>query len=653
MNLKPRLSYVHKMLLLISVPLLFELVFVGSLAIILKKVEAEKEIVDTSRKTLLAAERLYRSSYDLAQTLVVYQSTGAKPLLSVCRRRMRSINEDLSGLEVQLASNSRYAGYPQRIHSLTSQLLEAINILLSSYSVSDPTRQPGLAAVTGRWQPETLPADKVLLEQIRFESKELIGQLNSLCEQERKIERAEPTTAKRLRSTLEGSFWLGVCGSIVLSIALAIAFNNDTTRRLNLLVDNSNRLASGDKLMPPFGGHDEIAVLDSVFHQMARSLAESTERLRGTIDCNPLALITTTDSGIIESSNPRTCEYFGYANPAELLGKELSILLEHPNQSTMEDVLSGLIQFATERSVERVGKRCNGELFPVEVTLSRFNIASGQRWLIIIEDITELRQTQRMKQELTAIVSHELRTPLTSMQVFLSSLALGAYGELKTGAEKRISGIQRSVRRLIGLINDLLDSEKMAAGQLSITCTPMCITDAISMAIDSIREFAEKGNVTLVVDSVSAMVNGDVDRLAQVVVNLTSNAIKFSPEASTVKITVSILEDKFVEVLVTDQGPGIAKDFHELIFERFHQVQQNTARAASPPKIAGTGLGLSLSKYLVEKHGGTIGVTSEYGAGSTFWFRLPLLQPGASEGGEREENLNAITPTDHSCGYHP
>ncbi len=622
-----KLSYVHKVLLLVSVPLLFELVFVGSMAVILNKVEYEKQIVEQSRETLLSAERLYRSSYDLAQTLLIYQTTSSPAILTMCHKRIKSVNDDLVSLERQLATQKRYASYSPRIHILASQLLQAIEVLLANSSVERPALtemlqstnnlMPGMAMQKSL---TLIPFNQRILEQIRFESKELIKQLNALCEEERLIGKKKPRSALQLRNLLETLFWIGVNGSIVLSVALAFAFNKNTTSRLKILFDNTKHLAAGEKLLPQFGGHDEIARLDDVFHQMARSLDESTERLRGVIDCIPLALVTVSDDGVIESINPRTQQYFGYNN-SDIVGKPLITLLDHAQESAEQDIMTNLRNTAQTHPVEKIARRATGELFPVEMSVSQFTIADGQRWLVIIEDVTEIRQTQRMKRELTAVVSHELRTPLTSMQVFLSGLAMGAYGELKAGTEKRISGIQRSVQRLIRLINDLLDSEKMAEGQLSINCEPINIDETIVSAVDSIRELADKLQVKLVVESLNAMVNGDVDRLAQVVVNLTSNAVKFSPQGSTVRIAVCKTMDD-IEVSVSDQGPGIPKEFHEIIFERFHQVQvqQNNAQ-----KIAGTGLGLSLSKYLIEKHGGSIGVRSESGAGSTFWFRLPTL----------------------------
>jgi signal transduction histidine kinase len=241
------------------------------------------------------------------------------------------------------------------------------------------------------------------------------------------------------------------------------------------------------------------------------------------------------------------------------------------------------------------------------------------RWLITLEDVTEIREMQRLKQEFTAIISHELRTPLTSVKAFLSGFSLGVYGEMKEGLLKRVGGIQSSVERLIRLINDLLDSEKMAAGMLTINLRPLEFDEVITDAMHSVREIAEKQKVNIATEPCRTQVNGDHDRLVQVMINLLSNAIKHSPAGGDIKVSIR-QEGEYMQVAVSDQGSGIAKESQALIFERFHQVDSDLSK-----RRGGTGLGLYLSKYLVEKHGGTIGVTSELGKGSTFWFRLPVM----------------------------
>jgi PAS domain S-box-containing protein len=593
-------SIVYQVLLLISVPLVFELVFVGSLATMLKQVEQEKSIIEQSRTTLLSAEQLYRSCYDLAQTVAIIQSTKSNLLVPTCRKRMDTIRKDLVELERCLNRTPTDERYAQRIKLLASQLLELIEVKLSELAVRDQSN-----------------SSSTQMPFLSFEAKELTTELNNLCEEQRKIGREKPQAARDLRQKLEILFWTGVAGSIVLAVSLALHFNRQTTSRLKILVDNSNRLAGGQALLPAVGGQDEITHLDGVFHEMARSLNEASGRMRGVIDCMPLALVTVKDDGTIDSINPGVRTYFGIGEK-DAVGKPITCLfVEHQLAS---DFIQNLQQQAQIHSVERIAKRSNGDSFPVEISVSEFTIVEGHRWLITIEDVTEIREAQRIKQELTAIVSHELRTPLTSMQVFLTALSVGAYGEFNSGMEKRVVGIQRSVQRLVRLINDLLDSEKMSAGQLSINCERVNLAESISSAVDSVRELAEGQKVKLETDIADDVeVLGDVDRLAQVVVNLLSNAIKFSPTNSQIALVAS-KTDNNVRVSVTDHGPGIPQEYQEVIFERFQQVVYKGSK-----RKQGTGLGLSLSKYIIEQHHGEIGLTSESGKGSTFWFQLPLV----------------------------
>lgn len=649
-----KLSFVKKIFLLVSLPLVFELLFVGGLAFLLKKVEVEKTGIEQSREILLNSERFYRTSYELAQALLLYQATNSPAILRNCRQRMKLMRTDLKDLDSSMSRNPLYAQQSTKITALTTQLLEAIEVLLVSYSVNrsvvqtksddNPTEAFSVTAdqlsttsgldalLRSNSSFKTPPFNKTILEQIRFESRQLIEELNSLNEQQRKIGREKPQVAEKLRQTLELLFWAGLSCSILLAVALTVAFNRNTTRRLEILVTNTDRLACGQHLLPALGGHDEIATLDEVFHSMARRIDESTQRLRAVIDCIPLALVSVTDEGIIESINPCTSVCFK-ASSDQLVGRPLDDLFEGCGGSN-SNMLMDLIQRAQTASVEKIAKRADETVFPVEISLARYQIGDYTRWLVIMEDVTQIRETQKLKQELTAVVSHELRTPLTSMQVFLSGLGMGTYGELRQGAEKRIAGIQRSVQRLIRLINDLLDSEKIESGQLSINKTVVNLADCMHAAFESVREFAEKDDIELVFEPANVVVLADFDRLVQILVNLLSNAIKFSPAKASVKF-IAVCTAETARIEIQDQGPGIEKQYHQVIFEKFHQFRPD-AKVGRSDKVKGTGLGLSLTKYLVAKHEGTIGVISEPGAGSTFWVQLPVLEPGDSmaEGSE-------------------
>lgn len=234
-----------------------------------------------------------------------------------------------------------------------------------------------------------------------------------------------------------------------------------------------------------------------------------------------------------------------------------------------------------------------------------------------------LAEAARRKQELVSMVSHDLRTPLTSVQASLTLLSEGVLGSLPARAVKEVTNAENNTSRLINLINDLLDIEKMEAGQLALDCKRTPIIPLFEHSVESVKAFAEKAKVNLKIEDNDLFFYADGDRIIQVLVNLLSNSIKFSPEESTVTLEAVECDNKMIELRVKDQGRGIPESFRKNMFQRFQQVDQ----IGDAKKKKGTGLGLAICKNLVELHGGEIGVDSEEGKGSTFWFRIPAEKP--------------------------
>lgn len=217
------------------------------------------------------------------------------------------------------------------------------------------------------------------------------------------------------------------------------------------------------------------------------------------------------------------------------------------------------------------------------------------------------------------MVAHDLRTPLSGISLTLQLVTEGIYGETNDKLSSKISGASSELDRLIRLVNDLLDAEKIQAGQFELQSNPVPIEEIFEFSINAVSELAKMSSVDIRSDNPESMVVFcDKERIIQVLINLLSNAIRFSPTNSEIFIRHSSAADGFCRIEVKDQGPGIPENYRQSIFESFVQVPDKKS-----PSKGTTGLGLSICKALVEKHGGKIGVDSIEGKGSTFWFTIP------------------------------
>ncbi len=228
----------------------------------------------------------------------------------------------------------------------------------------------------------------------------------------------------------------------------------------------------------------------------------------------------------------------------------------------------------------------------------------------------KVNQAAAEKQQFFAMVSHDLRSPLTSFRLLLNLLGSEILGALNEKGKRKVEAAESDIDRLLSLINDILDAERLEQGQLELARQPIEIEAVITRAARSVMSIAESKRLNIEISSENETVYADSDRIVQVLVNLISNAIKYAPFDSAIHVNAKRRE-KLVFVEVTDSGPGIPADKQKALFERFKQVSAADAST-------GTGLGLFICKAIVSQHGGEIGVSSEFGHGTTFWFSLPV-----------------------------
>lgn len=278
----------------------------------------------------------------------------------------------------------------------------------------------------------------------------------------------------------------------------------------------------------------------------------------------------------------------------------------------LKDLSNKMVDFLNNRYSYQFTVPAPNEIGRLHAT---FN-AMAQR---VLSQLEELRALDKAKSEFLSIASHELRTPLTSIKGSLTLLNSGVVGQLNDASINLMSIALKETDRLIRLINELLDLAKIEARRLPLTLEWHNANDVAKATIEGLQGFAKTANVKLELndDGVEYEINADRDRIHQVLTNLMSNAIKYSPAQGVVTVQLTV-EDQFLKFAVSDQGKGIAPEDQDLIFEKFRQ-----ATSPDNPLVKGTGLGLTIAKALVEQHGGQIGVKSAPGQGSTFYFTLP------------------------------
>ena len=310
--------------------------------------------------------------------------------------------------------------------------------------------------------------------------------------------------------------------------------------------------------------------------------------------------------------------------------KNTNDLLDYFSLSTMDNKVLNKDHLPINRALS--GERVRGLqlIMRFKNDITREVVVDGQKIInsegkvlgavTVIHDVTELKNTEKLKNEFVSIVSHELRTPLTSIRGSLGLLVSGMMGEFPDKAKKLIEIANNNCERLLLLINDLLDIEKIEAGKMDFQLSKADLNQVVKETIDSNKMYAERFGVSieLMPSESNIQVLVDSSRLMQVLSNLISNACKFSPKDGKIIVTVE-QKNANARVSVSDNGPGISAEFKPRIFQKFSQADSSATRGKG-----GTGLGLNISKTIIGKLGGTLDFMSNPNEGTTFYFDLPV-----------------------------
>ena len=465
-----------------------------------------------------------------------------------------------------------------------------------------------------------------------------------------------PALALRQRA-----IWSGVALAVLFSV-VGVLVARRITRPLGQLVRDAGRIRRGESVQLDTEGRSYVEVerladtLNALVTDLVRGRAElqglnatlerrveartaeleralaavqaSEQRVGAVIEAAQDAFVAVDLRGMITDWNSAAERMFGWKR-SEVLGWPMGEILVpqrfRPSTARAFDQFRATGHSALlERRTERIVINRHGDEFTIEMTASLASGSEGVFFAVFLHDISERKKIERMKSEFVSTVSHELRTPLTSIRASLAMLAEGMAGDLPPDVARLVSVAHESSERLVRMVNDVLDLQKIEAGVMQFERRAQPLLPVAEHALDAMQGYADQLGVTLRLEcreparQLAAAI--DRDRLVQVLTNLLSNAIKFSPRGGVVTLVLEEHEGS-ARLSVCDQGPGIPREFQARVFQRFAQ-----ADGADTRQQGGTGLGLSIAKSLVEEHGGRIAFETAPGEGTMFRVDLPLAQ---------------------------
>jgi PAS domain S-box-containing protein len=607
--MRARISLTTKVLLFVSVPLLIQLGLLGALAYLQKQAE---DALQAAVHSKAISDKIQEITFDIFEFAKRYKTTDAL--------ENTPLDDDIG----KMLSNNVWRDYGD-----LKELTKNQPTILSTVIASERTTREAFEVyrqIKEIWNgssPINLRQKILLARKMRAgRMDKIINQLIVIANQEKKRFDEAPAEQAVFRKKAQAiMITLGVF-DLVLGIFLALFLTKGITTRLQRVSDNTRNLAAGMPLHPVITGTDEIANLDQVFHNMAADLKEAARKERAVID-NAVDFICTLDANNrLIAANPASNSLLGM-EPGELLGKHAIDLFSDADKSRASEFFDRLKKQEVTAPIELELKTATGE--STETSWSAHWSESESSIFCVVHDITERRRIEKLKQEVTAMITHDLRSPLnTVVNVFNLLEEL-----LKQSEEERVPRYikmgRRNTDRMLSLINDLLDIEKIKSGHMNVEIKDFYIADCFTTCEELSSAAAEEVGVKLNFADCETKVSADQNLVDRVLTNLVSNAIRYSPKETTVQVYCSE-EGEFAKLAVKDDGPGIPEEEIATVFERFRQ-----SKSGGDKNKGGSGLGLTICKAIVEMHGGKIWAESG-GQGTTFVFTLPLAKTNSTSG---------------------
>ncbi len=592
----------HQAAILIGVPLLAELIVFITLMHYLDRAQEHALQAKHAKDLQAAAMQVVAGPIEAMSSLFSYSLTKSTDMEKAFNTSLDSMPQRLTVLKHLTESNPEQLEDVKALEKLSQK---AIVLCREFRQILKPDSY-GFSILRG----------KEVHSELRDIFKEASKRAKHIYELDAESSHFDPDREDKAYQKLKEYVQNAVIASIFIVIILPFVFYQSTHKRLSHLTDNAKRLSEQKPLSPPLEGEDELASFDRVFHEMAQALQDARRKEIAIIDKAVDVICSISWDGSFTAVNPAVYELWAW-EPEDLVGTHvLDLVVEGDRKSTSEQLKLARSNDVTVRFENSVVKK-DGSV--ASMLWSVHSSEEEQSIFCVVHDITDRKEIERLKTQFMSMVSHDLRAPLTSIRLFLEVLREGIYGNLSPAGVTKTEMVDDNVNRLIVMVNDLLDLEQLEIGGITIYPQPCNFFKIVERTIEAVAGLCHQHKVSIVNNnSKDILLVVDEDRIVQVMVNFVSNAVKFSPFDGIVTIEGEEIEDDLL-VKVIDRGPGIPKEHQKTIFERFKQSPD----APTAHKKMGTGLGLHIAMSMIELHQGEIGVDSEEGKGSSFWFRIP------------------------------
>jgi PAS domain S-box-containing protein len=602
-----KLKFATRVLLVICLPLACELAL--SCALIVFAVSAHDQEIK-----IASEEAIFKESSDFLRELCEMMSivmTGAvkgDDLINYPEKlKLDSFQSGLTKLQQIVATDRDLSGIASKLRA-ESETTKRVCAHHAEEMAKRPLSQSD-ADRAARWKLiDSAETDLLGL------SNEIVQTLSELTTREMSTRDAQLENESRTRTIGNFVLLLFALSGVVVSALVALWCVKDMRLAMQLFMSNAQKMSGNEQLLPPLRGSDELSQLDSVFHNVSEAIQSSLKRERAVFEYAADLVCSIDRSGIFQYTNPSSLRLLGYS-PQDLAGKSFLDIVAPSDCALADEEFDAASRILASRSFELKLLRADKQEFDSDWTV--FWSAVDSSLFCVVSDVTERKNAERLRQDFMSMLTDDIRSPLSAIDADFVEILSGATGAVPDAARAELEICKSTADRLIKLIHDLLRFEKLQTDILQFKFAPIPIKSVIERSIKEVQTLANSADVRLQMGEVNCEAVADENRLMQLLVNLLSNAIRYSPRGGTVSIEIKEMKN-FVEIGVADEGPGVPEELREQIFRPFEQAPDSKVTASG-----GTGLGLAIAKLIVDGHRGEIGVRNGSKCGSVFWFTLP------------------------------